>query len=132
MSRSADPHDYDLDEILSDGSRRGGRSLGRRTVLVGLLGLALIAVALQLLLFSGRAPLHEDQVVSRGMDGTLRTLIDADGDWIGTVLPGIPGLGTQVEAMKTCRGLAATLALKPGETLTLLDQGGVTLAECER
>jgi hypothetical protein len=125
MSGPTDKHDYDLDAIL--GEKQGGDDAAPRRGLFlgGALLLCVVAAAGFHLLWGKKQPIvHAELSAELGVEERLSSLINADGDWIGTVRE--PGVG-----QGDCVELAKAIGLSGSETLTLMDADGMTLAECE-
>ena len=133
MSRSKKEHEYDLDAIL--GEKAPGREAGGRNktfIIAALLVVALLVAAPRA---CQRGPMPESlpNLAERmGVGAQLSELIDAGGDWIGTVRSDWDAVLTPSQAMRACEDMSDKLDLGDGEILTLMTAEGLTLASCER
>jgi hypothetical protein len=132
MSRRRSEHQFDLDTILGGESRKKGGAGGRMPmILAGVMGLALLAAVFNALGGGGHEEELPDLAEQLSVDHQLSELINAGGDWIGTVRPDWDAAFTPTQARSACDDLLIRLGIRQGEILTLMTSEGVTLASCE-
>ena len=109
--------------------RPKGTSMARVLRLSALLGLA-TAIGLVLQVVERQGPPRTDYSAQFAQIVPLRELHRVPRGWVGVAQPGWAGETSPTTTQTTCWDLAEATHMDASETLTLLSDAGVVLAEC--